>query len=285
MTPDLDLALLRSLVATAHSGSLNRAATTLGLTQPAVSQQLRRLERALGAELLQRSTRGVVLTSSGTVALRYAERVLALVDELERATGSDVAPGVYRVGLLEDVVAGGLTAVLADFAAVHPDATVDVVVAEGAALGRGIDDGELDLVIGDPRSVGTAAGGPWRRAPFRLVWVAHPRLDLTTEPLPVILFHAPCVWRDAVIGSLAAAGRRWRAVLESSSLGAVQAAVAAGLGVSALLPGTVPAGTSVIESAVLPDAPDVELALYRRRDAVRRAGLDRLEALLWRTLG
>src|SRR5512146_3090360 len=102
MTPDLDLALLRSLVATAHSGSLNRAATTLGLTQPAVSQQLRRLERALGAELLQRSTRGVVLTSSGTVALRYAERVLALVDELERATGSDVAPGVDRVGLLED---------------------------------------------------------------------------------------------------------------------------------------------------------------------------------------
>lgn len=285
MTPDLDLALLRSLVAAAHSGSLNRAAATLGLTQPAVSQQLRRLERALGAELLQRSTRGVALTSSGTVALRYAERVLALVDELERATGSDVAPGVYRVGLLEDVVAGGLTEVLADFAAVHPDATVDVVVAEGAALARAIDEGELDLVIGDPRSVGAAAGGPWRRAPFRLVWAAHPRLDLTAEPLPVILFHAPCVWRDAVVDSLAAAGRRWRAVLESSNLGAVQAAVAAGLGVSALLPGTVPAGTSVIESAVLPDAPDVELALYRRRDAVRRAGLDRLEALLWRTLG
>lgn len=285
MTTDIDLVLLRSLAAAARSGSLNRAAAVLGLTQPAVSQHLRRLERAVGAQLLQRTTRGVALTATGTVVLRYAERVLALVDELARAAAPDATPAVYRVGLLEDIVAGGLTEVLADFTAMHPDATLDMVVAGGAALGRALDDGTLDVVVGDPRSIGGAAGGPRRRAPFRLTWAAHPRLDLAADPLPIVLFHAPCAWRDGMIDSLDGGGRRWRAVVEASSLAAVQAAVGAGLGVSALLPGTVPSGTAVGEGMGLPEPPSVELALYRKRDGGQPAGLERLEALLWRTLG
>ena len=57
MTTEIELAHLRSFAAAARTGSLNRAAQALSLTQPAVSQQLRRLERAVGAELLRRTTR------------------------------------------------------------------------------------------------------------------------------------------------------------------------------------------------------------------------------------
>jgi DNA-binding transcriptional LysR family regulator len=288
MSDGIDLALLRSFATAARSGSLNRAAQALGLTQPAVSQQLRRLERATGRVLLDRSTRGVVLTADGQTILRYADRILALTSELSEAVAPD-ARGAFRVGLLEDVVAVGLADVLADFAAVHRDARLDVVVAPSPALGRELAAGALDLVLGDPVGIGPAAGRPQRRATFPLVWAAHPRLDLAADPLPVVLFHAPCAWRDAVVDALDTAGRRWRAAVEASSLPAIQAAVAAGLGVTALLPGTVPRGTRVPKAAVgdagaLPTPGSVELALYRRRDHANPAALARLDALLWRTL-
>ena len=77
MSSDVELPLLRSFVTAAREGSLSRAAVTLGLTQPAVSQQVRRLEQALGAVLVRRTTRGIILTTAGEAALRYAERVIA----------------------------------------------------------------------------------------------------------------------------------------------------------------------------------------------------------------
>jgi DNA-binding transcriptional LysR family regulator len=289
MSAAIDLVLLRSFATAARSGSLNRAAQALGLTQPAVSQQLRRLERATGRVLLKRTTRGVALTADGQAILRYADRILALTSELTQAVASD-ARGTFRAGLLEDVVASGLTDVLADFAAVHPDARLDVVVAGSGALGRELTAGTLDLVLGDPNGVGPAAGRPQRRATFPLMWAAHPRVDLTADPLPVVLFHAPCTWRDAVVDVLDAAGRQWRAAVEASSLAAIQAAVSAGLGVTALLPGTIPRGTRVPKAAIggaaaLPVPGSVELALYRRRDHADPAALARLDALLWGTLG
>jgi len=288
MSEDIDLILLRSFATAARSGSLNRAAQALGITQPAVSQQLRRLERATGRVLLDRSTRGVTLTADGQAILRYADRILALTRELTEAVAPD-ARGAFRVGLLEDVVASGLTDVLADFAAVHADARLDVVVAASGTLGRELETGTLDLVLADPDGVGQAAGRPQRRGTFPLMWAAHPRVDLTEDPLPVVLFHAPCAWRDAVVDALDAAGRRWRAAVAASSLAAIQAAVSAGLGVTALLPGTVPRGARVPRAAIgdgaaLPTPRSVDLALYRRRDHPQPAALARLDALLWGTL-
>jgi DNA-binding transcriptional LysR family regulator len=92
---------------------------------------------------------------------------------------------------------------------------------------------------------------------------------------------------------LAAAGHAWRPAFEASSLAAVQAAVQAGLGVAALLPGTVPPGTALAAAdpgatppgTRLPGAPSVELGLYRRAGLAGGPVLDRLEDLLWRALG
>lgn len=62
---DLDTSLLRSFVSIVNHGSINRAAQQLNKTQPALSLQLRKLEQLIGHSLLQRSTRGVVLTAAG----------------------------------------------------------------------------------------------------------------------------------------------------------------------------------------------------------------------------
>ena len=285
MSSDVELPLLRAFVTAAREGSLSRAAVALGLTQPAVSQQVRRLEQAMGVALLQRTTRGITLTTAGEAALRYAERVLALVDELTEHTRAPVAAGQHRLGLLEDIAVGGLTEVLADFAAVHPGALLDVVVSSSSDLRAQLDAGALDLAIGDPDVISAAAAVPCRRARFPLAWVAHPRFDHTLDPLPVVLFAPPCAWRDALLDALAESGRRWRSAFESSSLSAVHAAVRAGLGITALLAGTVQPGMMVVgESRGLPDAPSIELGLYRRRGLPSTPTLDRLEELLWRAI-
>ena len=79
----MDLPALRSFIAVAEHGSFSRAAESLHLAQPAVSQQVKRLERDLGAELLTRSTRRVQLTPAGEGLLPRARSILADVNRAE----------------------------------------------------------------------------------------------------------------------------------------------------------------------------------------------------------
>ena len=73
---------LRAFATVAEAGGVTRAAGLLHLTQSAVSMQLKRLEEALGRQLLERAGRGVVLTADGEKLLGYARRILALNDEV-----------------------------------------------------------------------------------------------------------------------------------------------------------------------------------------------------------
>src|SRR4051794_37634653 len=121
MDGDFQIADLRSFATTVRAGSITHGAAALGITQPAVTQRVQRLERAAGDRLLIREARGVRATPAGERLLAYAERMLALHDEA-RATvhGQDAAPaGRLAVGLLEDLAATTLPAALADFAAMH----------------------------------------------------------------------------------------------------------------------------------------------------------------------
>jgi DNA-binding transcriptional LysR family regulator len=81
MIPDLDLALLRTFAAIVDEDGLTAAGRIVGRTQPAVSHQLRRLERLVGHKLLVVGRRGVALTHDGEVLLKYARNMLRLNDE------------------------------------------------------------------------------------------------------------------------------------------------------------------------------------------------------------
>ena len=73
--------LLRTLVAVVELRSFTRAAHALGVTQPAVSAQIKRLQTLLGGELLDKSAPGVTLTPKGVVVVDHARRLLAINDQ------------------------------------------------------------------------------------------------------------------------------------------------------------------------------------------------------------
>lgn len=117
----MELRQLRYFVAAARHRHVTRAAEALHVTQPALSQQIRRLETELGVALLHRTPRGVEPTAAGEELLARAESILAEVDGL--VAGMDAhagaARGMARVGApIGDPV--GLPAALAGFGAEHP---------------------------------------------------------------------------------------------------------------------------------------------------------------------
>ena len=74
--------LLRTLVAVVDLRSFTKAAVSLGITQPAVSAQIKRLQFLLGADLFDRSAQGVSLTAQGEVVVSYARRLLSIIDQI-----------------------------------------------------------------------------------------------------------------------------------------------------------------------------------------------------------
>ncbi|MFI5689104.1 LysR family transcriptional regulator [Streptomyces sp. NPDC051636] len=277
MPTDLETALLRVFVTSARSGSISRAAAALGHSQPALSQQLRKLERTVGQPLLHRAATGVSLTKAGEALLPYAERILALSAQALTAAGPAVK-GHCGVGLIEDLTAAPLPQALADFTRMSPEATLELISAPGPALQEALTARRIHLALCDPSYL---AEPPRWTARLPLIWAVGPGIDPSLDPLPLVLFSQPCRWRVPVLDALEAAERGWRIAFESTSLAGVQAAVRAGLGVAALLPANVEPGTT---ARGLPELPHVELGLVRRPGTDGNPLIDAVEEVLRRLI-
>ena len=126
----MELRQLRYVVAVADHLHFTRAAAELHVAQPALSQQVRRLERELGLELFTRTSRTVALTDAGEAVVARARRVLGEIDAIEEDL--DAMRGILRgrveLGSMQSLGPFDLPRVLADFHARH--AGVDVVLRE-----------------------------------------------------------------------------------------------------------------------------------------------------------
>ncbi|MET8835410.1 LysR family transcriptional regulator [Micromonospora sp. NPDC004540] len=280
MARDLETALLRSFVTAVRAGSISRAATTLGQTQPALSQQLRKLESVVGRPLLYRSPSGVSPTRAGQELLPYAERILSLSAQALTETGRALT-GRCGVGLLEDLAASQLPQALADLARLHPGATLEVLSLSTAAMREAYDAGRVQLVLDE---VPDLPGPPRWTVRRPLVWAIGQGVDVAADPLPVVLFSNTCAWRTAVLETLDGADRRWRAAFESNSLVGVLAAVRAGLGVAALMPTNLEPAMACHDPDALPTLPDVELGLARHPRTEGDPLIDAVETALRRMI-
>lgn len=240
----MNLHQLRIFDAVARHRSYTRAAEELHLTQPAVSAQVRELERALGAPFFERVGRKISFTEAGRELHVYARRILDLVAETRMAMEDLNGLGRGRVTLATVSTAGAYVVppLLGAFRAQYPGIVISLEVTNRATVHRRLAENEVDLTImGRPPE-----GIPHVARPFlsdQLVVVsAH------TSPLARMgrltlerLAGEPFIMREPGSGTRMAAEEVLRehriAVrigLELGNTSAVKEAVAAGLGISVL---------------------------------------------------
>lgn len=239
----MELRQVRYFAAVARHRHFTRAAEDLGLAQPALSQQVRNLERELGVELLDRSGRRVRLTDAGAAFLVWAERILADVAaaESEMAEFAGLRRGRVVVGATPVHAVGrvDLPGLLAAFHARHPgievalrEATTDDLVGD-LALGR--IDVAIGALIGGAIPDGIAAHPLYAEDLVVMAAPKHPLAGRTSASVAdlaadlLVLSTPGSPTRRAVSEAAGAAGVPLRIAFEASEPALVRSIAARGL--------------------------------------------------------
>jgi len=279
---DLQLDWLKCFVAVVDAGSLSGAAAEVHRSQSAVSMQIKKLESAVGARLLERGPRLLALTHEGQTLLGYARRMLEIEAEAQAALSRSPLSGLVRLGVPDDYAARYLTPVLKRYAPRHGAVEIQLSCEQSTALIPRVAAGDLDLALisRDHARRGTLL--------FHepMVWVGSARFDVwARNPLPIAVYEEASLGRRSAIDSLAQQGRPYKVVYSSSSLAGQVAAVESGLAVAALTQCSAPAQLEVLGDAhgLGPMAP-MQVAVYRSQASRSSKAVDSLYRMLVSTL-
>lgn len=255
-----DPVLLRTFVAVAETLSFTQAAGRLGLSQPTISQHIRKLEVAAGRNLVLRDTRAVSLSDNGEAMLGFARSILAAQDQASSYFTGSAMRGRLRFGSADDLSLTQLPGILRDFRQLYPQVNLELTVSQSGTLLRRLHAGHFDLVFikQDP---GWDEGRLVRRD--RMVWVAHRGITLdAAQPVPLIAYAAPALSRTYAIRSLEEAGRTWRITCNVRDVNGVIAAARAGIGIAVLAQSLIPADLVQVSPAHgLPELGEVDFTL------------------------
>lgn len=137
----------KTFIAVARDGTFTGAGRQLGLTQSAVSAQMRRLEDYVGVALFERTGKSAVLNAAGREMLPQAEELVAMAERLAGSAGAGSVSGLVRVGAIASVQQDLLVEALADFRDTFPDVRVRAVPGVSLSLLGQVDAGEIDLAV------------------------------------------------------------------------------------------------------------------------------------------
>jgi DNA-binding transcriptional LysR family regulator len=145
----MELRHLRYFVAVAEELHFRRAAERLHVAQPAVSEQIQKLEAELGVMLLARTKRSVALTDAGAAMLDEARRTLVQADVAQRAARSahKRAAAHLRIGYLPDALPVAVPRLLRRFAAAAPAIRVSLQTGSARPLLEDVREGRIDLAV------------------------------------------------------------------------------------------------------------------------------------------
>jgi DNA-binding transcriptional LysR family regulator len=255
--------LLRTLTTVVDLRSFTKAAQTLGVTQPAVSAQIKRLQLLLGIEVFDKSAPGVTLTDKGELVVNYARRILAMNDHILGLVAPKIPAPILRVGIPGDFAGPVLPRVLAQFQTRASELRFRLRGDSSENLLSDLRQGELDLVIA------LTAAGPalaarhfWRE---EVVWVrGRDALVESTGPLRVVTMREGGLMHRLTTTILNREARDYDIVFTAFASVGLIAAVSAGLGVALLPRREVSPEIVICDEPFLPRVSDVYCGLYLR---------------------
>ena len=261
MRRDLETGLLRAFVTVVDAGGVTAAASVLGLSQAAASQQIKRLEEMLDCTLFERQGRRLALAPAGERLLAQARRLVAQNDELLAAMRTAPFEGEVRFGVPYDIIGSFVPPILRRFARAQPRVRVSLVCEDSKVVRDALRSGGVDLALTTEMDCGRH--GETLRTD-RLVWAGAAGGDAhLKDPLPVSLGAPTCTFRPVAVEALGKARRDWRAVCEVSRLEPVYAVLEADLAVAPLLRSSVPERFEILgREARLPALPEFRINLY-----------------------
>lgn len=222
--------LLRTLIAVVDLRSFTKAAQQLGVTQPAVSAQLKRLQLLLGSDILDKSAPGVTLTTMGELVVNYARRMLSINDQiLDLATPRHNVQTI-RIAVPGDIIAPFISETLATFRQQWPSVRFAVKSGPFDAMLRDLRAGDLDILIALSTSGPTIdARHHWTES---MAWIRGPKTSIDlSEPVPLVGYGDVCACHRLALMALSQAGLDHDLVFVGSSVVSLSAAVRAGMGV------------------------------------------------------
>lgn len=235
----MSLRSLRILTAVASKGTFAAAAEHLGLTQSAISLQIKKLEEEFGVMLFERTGRSPKLNLNGKLALERAREILDLYDGIRiELSPSDSLKGVLTLGAVPTVITGPLPAVLGRLRGDHEQMQVRLFSGLSAELVRQVEEGDLyaALITEPPFAVPAQfRWQPYDEEPFFVVAPKDSKVGTVAglfDAYPFVRFDKTA-WAGALVDrQLLVQGIRPREVMEFDSLEAAISLVEAGLGIA-----------------------------------------------------
>jgi DNA-binding transcriptional LysR family regulator len=262
MRPTFDMDALRTMVAGTDLGSFARAASQLGRSQSAVSMQLKKLEEQAGQPLFRRNGRGLAPTEAGEALLGYARRIIALNDEAAASLDAPIATASVRLGLPQDLFDDVMPDVMTRFSRRRSGVHVEVRAGRNYALEEEVHAGRLDVAVAFFPAGSDTHGTLLATLP--MAWLGAKALAKLSadEPVPLVVFDHPCLFRQTALQALEGKARRWRLSVTTPSLPGVWAALRSGYGISVRPAHPVPSGLRDVGTELcLPKLPAIELRM------------------------
>lgn len=248
-----DLRLLTVLREVALRGSFSAAAEALAYTQPAVSQQIARLEKQVGVKLIEREPRGIRLTPAGEVLVRHTERVMAQLaaadEELQEV--ATMARGRLRIGSFATAAGTIVPRAVAAFRHLRPAIEVEIALLEPEESVPAVRRGDIEVAITEEGGFSGDTDTTGLEVEHLLddhMWVSlpadHPLAtrhaielsELRDEDWMFACLTGTCADSNVVLRACQDAGFQPRIAYQSDDYFAIQGLVASGMGV-ALIPG------------------------------------------------
>jgi DNA-binding transcriptional LysR family regulator len=273
-----DLRLLKVLREVALRGSFSAAADALSYSQPAVSQQIARLEAQAGVKLIERQPKGIELTPAGEALVRHTERILAQLADAQAELTEIATSARGRLRIASFATAAGTIVPLAvsKFRHMRPGVEVDLQLMDPPASVPALRRGDIDLAIveeggfeAEPALDGLGVERLMDDVLYASLPAEHPLAtrralalsELCNEEWMLVGLRGTCADSNIVLRACKEAGFEPRVAYTSDDYFAIQGLVASGMGV-ALVPGLALASTR----------DDVAVRPLRGRPPYRRIG-------------